>query len=116
MSPSFIVATILVAGWNVVLTVAAFLTETGPFRSTDRAKRQMESYCEPIRAEVGKPDLDARTEAWKRESAGATAAFVSSRVTDSRKRVTVHGAYADASVTVATDDGPEQRRCTVNVN
>ena len=113
MSPSLIIATLLVSGWNVALTVAAYVTETGPFRSEGRARRRMNSFREPVRAEVAQPELDARSEAWKRTSGVATMEFVSSRITDTQQKVTVPGAYADANVTVATEEGARRRRCTV---
>lgn len=116
MSTPLVVATILVTGWNLVLTIAAFLTETGPFQSGVRADREMAQSLMQVQAEVGTPDLDARTNAWKRSGSINTTEYVESRVTDASQEVTVTAPYAEASVTVASDEGEVPRRCSVCLN
>lgn len=120
MSVSFIVATILVAGWNLTLTAAALLSGTGLFSTARRVSavrvREMSRSLRSVRAEVGTPDLDARTDAWKRDHGMGTAESVQSRVAEVSREVTMEVPYAEASVTVAGDGGPEARRCSVCMN
>jgi cell division protein FtsL len=115
MSTSLIIATILVAGWNLTLTVAALLTGTGVFQ-TERHTREMSQSLRSVRAEVGTPDLDARTEAWKRDRGMATAESVQSRVAETPREVTMSAPYAEASVTVTGDEGREERWCSLCMN
>jgi hypothetical protein len=116
MSAPLVVATILVAGWNLTLTLTAYLTETGPFRPDASAERSMTRSRMHVRAEVGTPDLDARTNAWKRGGSVSTAEHVESRVTDTSREVTVPTPYAEASVIVVGEDGDEARRCSLCLN
>lgn len=113
MSASLIVATILVFGWNLTLIVTALLTGTGPFQSERQNSRQMSRSVKAIRAEVGKPELDARTEAWKREMGIGT---VQSPMIDTQREVTVQAPYAEASVTVTSEKSDETRRCSLCLN
>ncbi len=116
MSAPLIVATILVFGWNLTLIVAALLTGTGPFQSKEKTARTMSSSQRRVQAEIGKPELDARTNAWKREGGIGIAESVQSRITETQQEVTVQAPYAEASVTVAGEDGREIRRCSVCMN
>jgi len=116
MSASLIVATILVLGWNLALIVTALLTGTGPFQSREQAAQKMSRVRTPVRAEIGKPELDARTNAWKREAGIGVTDSVQSRMTETQQEVTVQAPYAEASVTVTGDDGSEARRCSVCMN
>jgi hypothetical protein len=116
MSASLIVATILVAGWNLTLVLTAFFTGTGPFRSEERTVRPMSRSLSHVRAEIGEPELDARPDAWKREGDVGTAEYAPSRITDTSQEVTVPVPYAEASVTVVGTDGPEARYCSICMN
>ena len=116
MSVSLIVASILTAGWNLALTATAFFTSTGPFRSTTQPDREMSQSLKRVRAKIGTPDLDARTDAWKKDIGGGTTEHVRSRVTESQREVTMHVPYAEASVHVAEDEGETTRRCSVCMN
>jgi hypothetical protein len=114
MSASLIVATILVAGCNLTLTVVALMTGTGLFQS--RRTHEMSQSRRSVRAEVGTPELDARSDAWKRDRGMGTVESVRSRVTETSREITMHAPYAEASVTVAGDEGFEERRCSVCMN
>lgn len=116
MSPALIVATIVVAGWNLTLTVTAFLTGVGPFHSKNAPSRPMQRTWKQIRADVGKPTLDARTNAWKRESGNKAVEYIESRVRETSKEVTTAAPYAEASVTVSGEGGREARRCSICMN
>ena len=116
MSAPLVVATILVAGWNLTLTLAAFLTETGPFRSEETTGREMTQSRVHVEAEIGTPDLDARTNAWRRGTSVDTAEYVRSRVADTSQKVTVPAPYAKVSVTVVGEEGEEGRRCSLCMN
>ena len=116
MSAPLVVATILVAGWNLTLTLTAFFTGTGPFRTEEQPRREMAQTRMHVQAEVGAPDLDARTDAWKRDTGVDTAEYVRSRVAETPQEVTVAVPYAEASVVVAGEDGEEARRCSVCMN
>lgn len=116
MSPAVLVATILALGWNFTLAITAALTETGPFRSNTTDERTMRWSSQTVRAEVGAPDFDARTAARKAEMDGGTAEHVQSAVSDTSRTVDAEVGYADASVTVMTDDGPQIRHCSVCMN
>lgn len=116
MPPSLIVATILVAGWNLMLTGAALLTETRLFTSAPQRVRKMSSSRRTVRAEVGKPEIDARSNAWKRDWGFGTTETVQSRIAETEREVTREAPYAEASVTVAGEEGDELRRCSVCMN
>ena len=116
MPASLIVATILVAGWNLTMTVAAFLTETRLFASASQRPRGMSQSFRRVRAEVGKPEMDARSNAWKRNRGLGAAEAVRSRIAETQQEVTRQAPYAEASVTVAGDEGEEGRRCSVCMN
>ncbi len=113
MSASLIVATLLVFGWNLTLIVTALLTGTGPFQSKRQNSREMSRSVKAVRAEVGRPELDARTEAWKRKMGITTA---QSPTIDTQQEVTAQAPYAEASVSVAGEEGDENRRCSVCLN
>lgn len=115
MSPAFYVAAILAVGWNLALTLAAYVSGTGPFRPVSSTVRLMDRAVHRVRAEVGRPEFDARPTAWKRERVG-TIEHVQSRVTETSENVTVAVPYAEASVTVATPEGKERRHCSVCMN
>jgi hypothetical protein len=116
MPASLIVASILVLGWNLTLIVAALVTGTGPFQSQGQMIQEMSRSQKPVRAEIGKPELDARTNSWKRETGIGLTASVQSRLIETEQEVTVQAPYAEASVTVSGDDGREARRCSVCMN
>ena len=116
MSVSLIVASILTAGWNLTLTATALLVNKGPFQSPEPPSREMARSRKHVRAEVGKPDLDARPDAWKREGGMGTVESVSSRVTESQREVTMEVPYAEASVHIDDDEGTTTRRCSVCMN
>lgn len=116
MSVSLIVASILTAAWNLTLTATALFTNKGPFRSAEESSREMARSLKHVRAEVGKPDLDARPDAWKRGGSLGTAASVSSRITESKREITMEVPYAEASVRVADEGGTTTRRCSVCMN
>jgi hypothetical protein len=117
MSAAFLVATILTIGWNFLLLAIAFLTKTGPFHPSSATARSMTRARQIVRAEVGTPEYDARTEAWKRTSGGGTTEYVHSRVADTPQEVEMPTPYAEASVQVTTDAGEEEwRRCSVCMN
>jgi hypothetical protein len=116
MSAPLVVAALLVAGWNLTLTFAAFLTGTGPFQSAETNDRDMTQSRVHVEAEIGTPDLDARTNAWRRGASVDTAEYVRSRVADTSQQVTVPAPYAKASVTVVGEEGDEARRCSLCMN
>ena len=116
MSPAVLVATILALGWNFVLAITAVLTETGPFRPDTTDARTMQWSSQTVRAEVGALNFDARASARKAEVDGGTAEHVQSAVSDTSRTTDVEVGYADASVTVMTDDGPQMRHCSVCMN
>lgn len=115
MSPAFYVAAILAVGWNLALTIAAYVTGTGPFRPAPSTFRVMDRAVHRVQAEVGRPEFDARPTAWRRGGVG-TIEHVQSRVTDTSEEVAMAVPYAEASVTVATPEGEEQRHCSVCMN
>ncbi len=114
MSVPFLVATILVAGWNLMLMIVALLADTGFFRAEERQK--MSRSLKRVRVVVGEPELDARTEAWKREGGFRTVKSIPSRVAEMKKEVTLQAPYAEASVLVFEEDGVELRRCSICMN
>lgn len=116
MSAPLVVAAILVTGWNLILTLTAYLTGTGPFRTDVPNGEEMTRSRMHVEAEIGTPDLDARTNAWRRGGSVNTAEHVESRVTDTSQEVTVPAPYAETSVTVAGEDGGEARRCSLCMN
>lgn len=116
MSPPLIVATILVAGWNLTLMLAALFTGTGPFRSEGQPEVKMTQTWRHVKAEVGTPELDARANAWKRDMSVNTVEHVQSRVADTSRQVRVPAPYAEATVRVAGEEGDVARRCSVCMN
>lgn len=115
MSAALIVASILVLGWNLTLITIALVTGTGPFQNRE-PNRTMSRARKHVRAEIGKPELDARTTAWKREMGVGTTESIQSRLMETQQEVTVPASYAEASVTVGGEDGDEVRRCSVCMN
>lgn len=115
MSASLAVAAILVAGWNLTLVLTAFLTETGIFQLEGQSVRGMNRSLMDVRAEVGKPEFDARINAWKREG-GINTAEYGSRVIETSKQITMQVPYAETSVSVVDEEGDEARRCSVCLN
>jgi hypothetical protein len=116
MSVSLIVASLLTAGWNLTLTATALFMNKGLFQSSEPPSRVMARSTKHVRAEVGTPDLDARSEAWKRNGGLGTAESVLSRITESQREVTMEVPYAEASVPVADEEGTTTRRCSVCMN
>lgn len=116
MSPAFHVAAILAVGWNLMLTIAAYVTGKGPFRSGSSATRVMDRTIHRVPAEIGRPEFDARTTAWKRGADVGGVEHVQARVTETSQEASVAAPYAKASVTVATPEGEEGRRCSVCMN
>lgn len=116
MSLPLMVSTILVAGWNVTLAVAAYLTEMGPFRSEPQEGRRMRRSFEVLRVEVGKPEFDARATAWSREHGQSAVESIHSRVAEISHTVERRVPYAEASVFVEGLQGMELRRCSVCMN
>lgn len=116
MTPSLIVATILVAGWNLTLAGVALLTETQLFAPVPQRTREMSSSRRSVRAEVGKPEIDARSKVWKHDRDLRPTETVQSRIAESQREVLREVPYAEASVTVAGDEGDELRRCSVCMN
>lgn len=116
MPASLIVATILVAGWNVTVTVVALLTGRRFFKSRTQRTREMSQSLRRVRSEVGKPEIDARTNAWKRDGGLGTIGAVQSRISDTQWEVTRQVPYAEGLVVVVGEDGEETRRCSVCMN
>lgn len=118
MSVSLLVAALITLGWNitlVALTVAYKQTES--VEADSREERSMRRTFREIRAEVGTPELVARTDALNREEQGGAAESVRSRVTDASMEIEVEVPYAKASVTVSAEgDNDEVRRCSVCMN
>jgi len=112
MSPAFLVATILVIGWNLALAAAVLFTDTEPVREDEEVDpRTMRWSQETARAEVGAPTYDARTA--PRAEGGTEAP---AQVVRSSREVEVDVRYAEASVSVATNDGTQLRHCSVCMN
>jgi hypothetical protein len=112
MSPAFLVAAILVIGWNLALAAAVLFTDTTTVSENDEAKpRTMQWSQETVKAEVGTPAYDIRTAARDGETTEAPA-----RVARSSREVDVDVRYADASVTVMTGEGRQLRHCSVCMN
>jgi len=110
MSPAFLVAAILVIGWNLTLAAAVLFTDARPAQEDDETgPRTMEWSRETVQAEVGAPAYDARTAAQGGETVEAPA-----RVARFSREVDVR--YADASVTVMTGEGRQLRHCSVCMN
>lgn len=97
-----------------MLMVVALLADTGFFRS--EKQRKMTRSLKRVRVVVGEPELDARTEAWKREGGFGTVESIPSRVAETKKEVTLQAPYAEASVLVFEEEGVELRRCSVCMN
>ena len=69
------------------------------------------------RAEVGRPGVDAREQAWHREDWGGPERYLADRLTESSYEVIVLTRYAETSVSVAREEGgTEQRRCSLCLN
>lgn len=115
MSVPFTVATIVVTGWNLVLTIALVLHERILLFS-DEANSKMDRTLSRVRVEIGKPELDARRNAWRREAAGAPEDYLQSRVVETPKEVTLEVPYLEALVTVDGTDGDETRYCSICMN
>jgi hypothetical protein len=116
MFPAFYVAAILAVGWNLALTIGAYVTKTGPFRPASlRPRVMMDRVIRRVGAEVGRPDFDARPTAWRRGGVD-TIEHVRARATEMSQEVTVAAPYAEASVPVATSAGEERRSCSVCMN
>ena len=114
MSPAFLVATVLVVGWNLALAATVVLVNSESSQSDEDEPRTMEWSRETVRAEVGRPALDARTAAGTDGKGAPTEA--PPRVAESSREVAVDVRYADASVTVMTADGAQLRHCSVCMN
>lgn len=115
MSVPLTVATIVVTGWNLVLTVALIVNERILLFS-DEATSKTGRTLNRVRAEVGKPELDARRNAWRRTAAGTPEDYHRSRVSDTPKEVTLEVPYLEALVTVDGTDGDETRYCSICMN
>lgn len=117
MSVPFVVATIFVAGWNLTLMIVVLLVERGFFRADEQQKRRkMSRSLKRVQVVVGEPEMDARTEAWKREGGFRTVESFPSRVAETKQEVTLQAPYAEASVPVVEEGGKEFRRCSVCMN
>jgi len=117
MSPAYLVASILAIGWNVVIAALIVFSDTDPFGEDADSDRSMSRCLRSARAEVGTLELNAQS--------GRSRGLDDGRIATNRVHrdlenpsceVEVDVPYASASVTVTTDDGREQRRCSVCMN
>ena len=117
MSTAFLVASILAIGWNLVIAVLVAFTDTDLFGEETDAGCAMHHWRRRVRAEVGTLEFSAQPRSSGRRNEHSVAANrVRSDVGKTSCEVQVQVPYADASVNVMTNDGTEQRRCSVCLN
>lgn len=115
MSVAVLVATILALIWNGVILAVAMLTHTGPFAEADPA-RSMKRRTERVHAEVEASAFDVQRKTQTQNASSTPSDSVPSSEASSSATVEREVPYADASVSVATADGEEARRCSVCLN
>lgn len=115
MSVAVLVATILVLVWNGVILTAAMLTNTGPFAEAT-PDGSMQCRTERVHAEVGASAFDGQRKAQTQNAIPTSSDSLPSSETSFSATVEREVPYADASVSVATADGDEARRCSVCLN
>lgn len=115
MPVSVLVATILAVGWNVVVLAVAMVTKTGPFAEST-SDRSMTCRTDRVRADVGASAFDGQRTTQRQEAASGLSRVAASSEASPSATVEREVSYADASVTVATADGAEARRCSMCLN
>ncbi len=116
MTLSSLLILLLVTGWVVPAIMVALAYVVWTPSSDEAEPREMSTVLKGLRAEAGQPDLDARTQAWRRAGWGGPARYVQARITESSHEVMVLTRYAEASVSVAGKDGCEHRRASLCLN
>lgn len=109
---------LLVTSWvlPVVLIALAHGVRRGA-PSADSEATTMSTALKGLRAEIGRPDLDAGKQAWRREDWKGPAKFVQAQITESPHEEMILTPYAEASVSVAlAGGGRERRRCSLCLN
>jgi len=116
MSASLAIATILVTGWNLVLLTTVLLTRPQLFQSTQERPRTMAQSLRRMQAEVGAPEIDARSNKRTHDRGGGPAEPAASNTVEREWGVAMDVPYGKASVPVVGDEGEELRRCSVCLN
>lgn len=117
MSPAYLVASILAIGWNVVVAALVVFSDTDPFGEDAGSDHTMSHFLRSVRAEVGTLELNAQSGRFGRLGDGTVAPNQVRRdIEKTSCEVEVDVPYASASVTVTTDEGEEERRCSVCMN
>jgi hypothetical protein len=117
MSPAYLVASILAIGWNVVIAALVVFSNTDPFGEEVDSDREMSHFLRSVRAEVGTLEYNAQSGRVQGLDDGTVATNQVRRdIEKTSCEVEVDVPYAGASVPVTTDEGNEQRRCSVCMN
>ena len=96
--------------------IVAYLWGNRHSSSTETATK-IRTVLKGLRAEVGRLDIDAREQAWRREDWGGPERYVADRLTESSHEVIMLTRYAETSVSVAREEGgTERRRCSLCLN
>ncbi|PSQ97611.1 MAG: hypothetical protein BRD55_01720 [Bacteroidetes bacterium SW_9_63_38] len=117
MSLAYLVASILAIGWNVAIVALIVLSRTDPFGSDSDSGRAARHCVRRVQAEVGTLEFDARSGRSGRRDDGTVATNeVRRHVEETSCEVEVDVPYVEASVPVTTNEGDQQRRCSVCMN
>ena len=118
MTISPLVPLLLAACWVLPAVIVALVYGVRSVSTpTKSASREMKKALKGLRAEVGKPEFDARPNAWRRQSWGGPAEYVQAQATESPYEVMLLTPYAEVSVSVdAENGGTEYRRCSLCLN
>lgn len=94
----------------------AFVHGVRYYSFKDAKSSQMEIALERVRVDVIQVDVDARKQDWRAEGWNGPDSHVADRITGSSHEVVVLTPYAEASVSMALEEGNEQRRCSLCLN
>jgi hypothetical protein len=116
MSLSPIVPLLLAACWILPALVIVLFYVVQSEERVESATETMNTSLKGIRADVGDLDFEPQTQDWRNENWEGPGAEVRAQVTDSSREIMILTPYAEASVRVSTNDGTEQRRCSICQN
>lgn len=119
VSLSFIPVLLVAVFWTVPATVfLCFYRFNRPWGHSFRKKgsKGMERMWKGRRIELGQPDFDAQTKAFRDKTWKGPAERLRARMTESPREVQILVPYAEVTVDVEGGEGPVPRRCSLNLN
>jgi len=116
MSVSPVVPLLLAACWMFPALVVVLFYVFQADEQDASETQTMNTSLKGIRAEVGDLDVQNRKADWRDENWKGPEADVRARVTDPSREIMILTPYAEAIVTVDTEEGGERRRCSLCQN